>query len=200
MINTIIFDLGKVIVPFDFQRAYVRMEAHCGIPAREIPARLAETGLYRRFESGLIEPEAFVEEISGHLGLRIGYEEFCAIWTSVFFPETLISDEFLENLARRYRLVLLSNTNLIHFEMIRASYPLLRHFHAFVLSSEVGEMKPSPGIYRKAVAVAGCRAEECFFIDDILENAEAARAEGLEAVQFISAEQLEEELRNRGLM
>ncbi len=34
----------------------------------------------------------------------------------------------LEGIARDYRLVLLSNTNAIHFEMLRENYPLLRHF------------------------------------------------------------------------
>jgi FMN phosphatase YigB (HAD superfamily) len=200
MIKAIILDLGKVVVPFDFNRAYAQFEAHCGIPAAEIPVRLVDTGLYRRFESGLIGPHEFVKEITGHLGIQVGYEEFCAMWTSIFFRETLLSEEFLAMLARRYRLVLLSNTNVIHFKMILASYPLMRHFHAMVLSYEVGEMKPAPGIYRKAIAVAGCSAEECFFTDDIPENVEAARAEGIDAVQFFSASQLEGEMRNRALI
>lgn len=200
MIKTIVLDLGKVIVPFDFKRAYVQFEARCGIPAAEIPVRLVDTGLYRRFESGLIQPHEFVEEISGHLGLKVEYEEFCAIWTSVFFPETLLSEEFVAMLARRYRLVLLSNTNIIHFEMILATYPIMRHFHALVLSFEVGLMKPAPGIYREAIAAAGCSAEECFFVDDMPENVEAARAEGIDAVQFFSAPQLEEEMRKRNLI
>jgi FMN phosphatase YigB (HAD superfamily) len=200
MIKTIIFDLGKVIVPFDFKRAYAQFEARCGIPAAEIPVRLVDTGLYRRFESGLIQPHAFVEEISGHLGMQVEYEEFCGIWTSIFLPETLLSEEFLAMLADRYRLVLLSNTNIIHFKMVLASYPIMRHFNELVLSYEVGLMKPAPGIYRKAVDAARCSAQECFFTDDILENVEGARAEGIDAVQFLSASQLEEEMRKRALI
>ncbi len=98
-----------------------------------------------------------------------------------------------------YRLVLLSNTNAIHFEMIRANYPLLRHFDAFVLSYEVGAMKPSPVIYRKAVEAAGCRPEECFFTDDIAEYIEGAGKVGIDAVQFESSAQIERELRGRGV-
>jgi putative hydrolase of the HAD superfamily len=200
MIRTIIFDLGKVIVPFDFNRAYRQMEKHCGTPAKEIPLKLVDTGLYRRFESGLIQPREFVDEITTHLGIRIGYQDFCDIWTSIFLPETLISDEFMAHLAQRYRLVLLSNTNFIHFEMIRAGYPILCHFHAYVLSYEVGIMKPAAGIYHKAIEAAECKPEECLFIDDILENVEAARAEGIDAVQFLSVEQLQEEMRTRGII
>jgi glycosyltransferase involved in cell wall biosynthesis len=87
----------------------------------------------------------------------------------------------LEGLRKRYRLLLLSNTNAIHFAMIRENYPMLRHFHDFILSYEVKAMKPNPAIYREAVARAGCDAGECFFTDDIRDYVEAARREGLDA-------------------
>src|ERR1019366_709861 len=109
-----------------------------------------------------IAPRDFVRDLSALLGLRCTYEEFCDIWSCIFLPETLVPEELLHAIASRYRLVLLSNTNAIHFEMIRARYPLLRHFHAFVLSHEVGAMKPSPVIYEKAVEAAACLPEECF--------------------------------------
>jgi putative hydrolase of the HAD superfamily len=199
MIKAIIFDLGRVIVPFDFRRGYARLEQLCGIPAAEIPRRLRETDLVRRFECGQVEPPDFVAEFSSRLGIEIGQPEFAEIWNSIFLPETLIPENLLAGLARHYRLVLLSNTNRIHFEGVRAAYPLLRHFHAFILSYEAGVMKPDPAIYRTAVAAAGCAPEECFFTDDIAEYVEAARREGIDAVQFQSAAQIEEELRARGV-
>jgi FMN phosphatase YigB (HAD superfamily) len=200
MIKTVIFDLGRVIVPFDFKRGYTRLESLCGIPALEIPDRISPTGLVPRFESGQIEPKAFVEALSAHLGLRVSYEEFCEIWMSIFLPETLIPEELLVEIGSTHRLVLLSNTNVIHFEGIRANYPLLRHFNGFVLSYEVGAMKPLPAIYERAIEVAGCAAEECFFTDDIAEYVEGARRMGIDAVQFESAAQIREELRRRGVL
>lgn len=197
LIKAVIFDLGRVIVPFDFERGYARIEAMTGIPAREVPARIRPTGLVERLESGKIEPRDFVRELSETLGLRCTYEEFCRIWSSIFLPETLIPEELLRGIAARYRLVLLSNTNAIHFEMIQANYPLLKHFHAMILSHEVGAMKPAPEIYRRAVEAAGCLPEECFFTDDIAEYVEGARRCGIDAVQFRSAEQIEAELRRR---
>ena len=199
MIKAVIFDLGRVIVPFDFMRGYAKLAPLCGIPAAEIPARLATTDLVQRYESGGIESRDFVRELSRHLNFETTYEGFCDIWTSIFLPETLVSDALLEGIARNYRLVLLSNTNAIHFEMVRANYSLLRHFHAFVLSHEVGAMKPLPLIYQRAVEAAGCRPEECFFTDDIPAYVEGARAYGIDAVQFESEEQIERELRRRGV-
>ena len=200
MIKTVIFDLGRVIVPFDFRRGYRRLEPLCGIPAAEIPGRMSPTGLVRRFESGQIEAKQFVEQLSAHLGLRISYDEFCQIWMSVFLPDTLIPEGLLETIRRTHRLVLLSNTNPIHFEGIRERYPLLRHFHGFVLSYEVGAMKPSPLIYEKAIELAECEPEECFFTDDIPEYVEGAKLMGIDAVQFESAAQIREELRRRGVL
>jgi glucose-1-phosphatase len=199
MIQTLIFDLGKVIVPFDFGRGYRAMEGLCGLAAADIPKRIGATDLVIRFETGLVSPEDFVTELSAMLGLRVNYDQFCELWSSIFLPETLIPDAMLESLSRRYRMLLLSNTNAIHFSMIRERYPFIRHFDDLVLSHEVKAMKPSPVIYREAIARAGCAAEECFFTDDIAAYVEGARKEGIDAVQFVSLEKLQEDLRSRGI-
>jgi putative hydrolase of the HAD superfamily len=200
MIKAVIFDLGRVIVPFDFRRGYARLEPLCGIPAADIPARLRGNDLVRRFESGQIEPNDFVREFSKTLGFQITLDEFREIWMSIFLPETLIPEEMLEEIGRTHRLVLLSNTNYLHFQGILANYPLLRHFNGFVLSYEVGAMKPAPAIYEKAIEAAGCAANECFFTDDIEEFVEGAKRMGIDAVQFESAAQIREELRRRGVL
>jgi FMN phosphatase YigB (HAD superfamily) len=198
-IKAVIFDLGRVIVPFDFNRGYSKLAPLCGIPAAEIPGRIAPTGLVERFESGGIEPHDFVRELSKHLNLDASYENFCEIWSSIFLPDTLISESMIEGIGRNYRLVLLSNTNAIHFEMLRENYPVLRHFDSLVLSYEVGAMKPLPLIYQRAIEAAGCLPEECFFTDDMPAYVEGARAQGIDAVQFESAAQIEVELRKRGV-
>jgi putative hydrolase of the HAD superfamily len=200
VIKTIFFDLGNVIIPFDFKRAYSKLQPLCDYPATEIPARMRGTDLVSRFESGQIAPRQFVKEFSALLELRINYDEFCDLWTSVFLPEPLIQDSLLANLGDRYPLMILSNTNPIHFHMLQANYPLLRHFDHCVLSYEVGVLKPHAEIYEKAIARAGCDAAECFFTDDLAVNVEAARKHGMDAVLFQSAAQLEDELRARGLL
>jgi putative hydrolase of the HAD superfamily len=61
-------------------------------------------------------------------------------------------------------------------------------------------MKPDAQIYQEAIERARCRPEECFFTDDIAINVEAARNNGMDAVQFLSAAQIEDELRTRGAL
>jgi len=198
MHKAIIFDLGKVLIPFDFSRVYQELETYTHHPAAEIRRRIAATGLVEPLEKGLIEPRDFVAQLCAAAELGIDYDDFCRLWSCIFVGQ-LIPDRVLESLAARYRLLLLSNTNRIHFEMIRQKYPMLEHFDDFVLSFEVHAMKPEPAIYREAISRAGCRPGECFYTDDIGDFVEAARREGIDAVQFESAAQLEREMAARGI-
>ena len=199
MIKTVIFDLGKVIIPFDFKRGYQGLERVCSYPAAEIPKRIGATDLVQRFESGKVEPKDFVEQLSRILDLRISYDQFCEIWSSIFLPDPLIPESMLQGISQRFRLLLLSNTNAIHFRMLEQTYPLLRHFHHHVLSHRVGALKPSPIIYREAIARAECAADECFFTDDIPDYVAGAKREGIDAVQFESCAQIQQELLARGI-
>lgn len=199
MIRSLIFDLGRVLVPFDFSIGYQLMSEHCGLGPEEVRARLHADGLVHGFESGQIGRFEFHRRIESLLETAIPYERFCEIWFSIFLPATLVPDSLLAALHQRYRIVLLSNTNPIHFEMILSRYAILCHFDAFVLSYEVGAMKPDPRIYEAAVAAARCAPPECFFTDDIPDYIAAARSAGIDAVQFVDARQLEGELCARGV-
>jgi putative hydrolase of the HAD superfamily len=199
MYKAILFDLGRVLIDFDFRRAYRALEGLCPYSAEEIPRRLAGTGLVDRFETGLVEPREFVDQMCRILDLQVDYDQFRRIWSSIF-TDALIPESMLEGLGRRYRLVLVSNTNALHFEMLREAYhPQLRHFDALVLSHEVHAMKPRVEIFQAAVERAGCRPEECFYTDDIAAYVEGARKMGIDGVVFQSLTQLEGELRARGI-
>jgi putative hydrolase of the HAD superfamily len=200
MHKAILFDLGKVLINFDFGRAYRQLEPLCGYETAEIRRRLAATGLVERLETGLIEPRDFVPPVCEALGIPADYHQFRRIFNCIF-GETLIPEDLLERLAKRYRMVLLSNTNAMHFEILQENYShMLRHFHRLILSHEVRAMKPDPAIYQAAVEAAGCRPEECFYTDDIAAFIAAARSLGIDAVQFESYEQIERELRARRML
>jgi putative hydrolase of the HAD superfamily len=199
MHKAILLDLGKVVIHFDFRIAYRALEKLCPYSAAEIPKRLGSTDLVQRFETGLIEPHAFVAETSRLLDLNVTYEEYRRLFGSIF-TNALIPEEMLEALARRYRLIMVSNTNALHFDVLGETYGhLLRHFHHRVLSYQVRAMKPEAEIFHAAVTAAGCRAEDCFYADDIATFVEAARAMGIDAVQFESCAQIEREMRARGI-
>ena len=90
--------------------------------APELARRLAASGLVERFETGLVDPHDFVAQLCTLLDLHVDYDQFCRLWGSIF-TEPLIPEKLLAGLAARYRLVLLSNTNAIHFKMLRDRLP-----------------------------------------------------------------------------
>lgn len=199
MIKTVIFDLGGVIVPLDFPRGYRELEKRCPFPAAEIPKRIGTTDLVPRFECGKIGKEQFHQELSKLLDLDASYEEFCGLWTSIFHPESFLPVDWMQAIRKTHRLLLLSNTNEIHFEMIRKNYRHLDYFDGYVLSYEVGVMKPNAPIYEAAIRQAGCAPEECFFTDDVAPYVEGARRAGIDAVQFQNATQLRNDFAERGI-
>jgi glucose-1-phosphatase len=200
MIQTILFDLGNVIVPFEIERTYRALQADCGLPLEEIAERIRASGLYNLYESGQLSTEDFYLRFRDLLGMHSTLEEFGDIWSALFLPHTTVSEELIVELKERYRLVLLSNTNELHFNWIRPRYPLLRHFDAFTLSWEVQAMKPDERIFAAAVANGQCRPEECFFTDDVPRYIEGARAYGIDAEVFTGEADLRGHLERRGLL
>ncbi len=200
MIRSILFDLGNVLVPFEIDRGYAALSANSGLAPEEVAVRIRDSGLYGAFESGEFETAEFHDRFSKLLGLKATPGEFREIWNSIFLPEGLTSEELVLDLKKRFRLVLLSNTNDLHFGWLSERYPVLRHFDAYTLSYEVGAMKPSPKIYEAAVANAQCEPGECFFTDDVMAYVEGARAFGIDAEQFHGEETLRGHLRGRGLI
>lgn len=200
MIKTVILDLGNVIFPVEFRRCHDLLAGVCAVPPSEIPRLIRSTGLVERFETGEASPDDFMCEVSGILQMNVGYDQFWQIWSSIFAPEPIIPEAMLEGLRRHQRLLLLSNTNTIHFQWIQDNHAkLLQHFDALILSYKVGALKPSPRIYQEAIAQAGCAASECFFTDDQPPYVEGARKQGIDAVQFETLEQLQRELHTRNI-
>src|ERR1017187_8131175 len=195
MHKAILLDLGRVLIDFDFGRGYRALAGSCPYTAEEIPRRLAGTGLVGPFETGVGEARDFVDQMCRILELKVEYDQFRGIWSSIF-TDILIPESMLAGLGKHYRLVLVSNTNALHFEMIRETYGhLLRHFDDLVLSYEGHAMKPQPEIFQAAVECAGCRPEECFYTDDIMAYIDAARRMGIDAVAFESRRRGEGEMR-----
>jgi HAD superfamily hydrolase (TIGR01509 family) len=75
-----------------------------------------------------------------------------------------------------------SNTNDIAVSHIRRQYPFFGNFDGYILSYEVGAMKPHARIYEALEKMCGRRGGEIFYIDDRLENVQAGAARGWQIV------------------
>ncbi len=199
MIKALIFDLGRVLQNFNFEIGYARMSAVCGLSRDEIERRLRASGLAIAFESGRIAAPDFARQVCQLLGAAISYADFCEIWYSIVNQGAILPEPFIASLHQRYRMLLLSNTNEIHFDMLLPRCPMLRHFDGFSLSYRIGVLKPAEAIYRHAVAQAGCEPRECFYTDDIQAYVDAARRIGIHAALFRGLEQLQNDLRAAGV-
>jgi glucose-1-phosphatase len=199
MVKALIFDLGRVLVNVDFEMGYSRMAALSGLSLEEVRDRLQSSRLGYAFESGLMPPHEFAARVSELMGVSPSFEEFGEIWYSVFHEGPLIPEEFIARLHERYRLVLLSNTNALHYEMLEPRLPALKHFDAYTLSYKLGAQKPAPAIYRDAVVKAGCDPGECFYTDDINEYIDGAKAAGIQAAQFRGLSRLKADLHAAGV-
>lgn len=200
MIKAFIFDLGNVIVPFETdakRKALRKMAPHASF---EITDSVLLSEEMRLFERGLISKTDFFDFVKKILVSEAVFEDFSAHWNGIFLPQAILSEDFIGALAAKYKMLILSDTDEIHFEFIRRNFPVLRFFDEFVLSYEAGVLKPAPEIFEIAVRRAGCRAEECFFTDDLEKNVEAAARLGISAVRFESAKQFENHLRKLKLL
>ena len=199
MIEVIYFDLGKVIVDFDYAVAVRELTKLTPLALPEITEVLTDVELIFTFETGRISTADFCRNVCARLQIDVSLEEFKQLWGNMFLPEPLLSESFLRALKTNYRLILLSNTNEIHFEYVARKYPILANFEEHLLSYQVGCMKPEKKIYQLAIEKGGVSAERIFFTDDRRENIEAARLAGIRAVQFQSENQLRNEMTRFGI-
>ncbi|MCY3759243.1 MAG: HAD family phosphatase [Acidobacteria bacterium] len=200
MIKVICLDLGKVIVDYDPTIPLNALGTRSALSLPEIMQVLTDREPLLLFDRGRFSRSDFYRTMCARLQLDVSTEEFEQLWTSLFLPQPLLPESFLLSLKRRYRLLMLSNVNEVHFEFIWKNYPLIRHIEDRLLSYELGCLKPEPAIYRIAIDRAGVLPQEIFFADDRPENVEAAREAGIVATCFQSEQQLKLALGQAGVV
>jgi putative hydrolase of the HAD superfamily len=94
---------------------------------------------------------------------------------------------------------ILSNISDNVLASVEREFDWIHRFDVLVWSCQLGVVKPDPAIYRHTLAELGTQPEETLFIDDKRPNVEAARALGIQAIEYSSVEQLREELIAKGL-
>jgi putative hydrolase of the HAD superfamily len=101
--------------------------------------------------------------------------------------------------GRGLRTAILSNISDNVLESVEREFDWIHRFDVLVWSYQFGAAKPDPSIYRHTLAQLGTQPEETLFIDDKRPNVEAARALGIQAIEYSSVERLREELVARRL-
>jgi FMN phosphatase YigB (HAD superfamily) len=198
-IRLIVSDFGGVICTFDYRIFCERLAHRIGRTADEVFARVFGGDLQLAFERGALSGQAYHQEVMGLLRAEIPYVEFFRMYGDIF-TEIPATCDLLRRLATRYPLYLLSDTNEIHFGYVRQTVGVVRLFEQFVVSYEVGVLKPDPRIYQEVLRRSGLPAEACVFIDDRPGNVEGARRVGMQALLFQSAERCAADLKSLGVV
>ena len=181
MIRACLFDMGNVLFHFSHDRMCAQMGSLCGWSGAEVRRLLFDADMLCEFERGRLSEEAFHRKFETAVGRAVDFEGLRFAGSDIFqLNESIVP--VIERLKRGgVRLVLLSNTSKPHFDFLNERYDLLGEFDDFVVSYEVGAMKPEPEIFEAALSRIGCEPGECFYTDDIPAYVAQGRAFGLQA-------------------
>jgi epoxide hydrolase-like predicted phosphatase len=182
MIRAALFDIGNVILPFDFSLAEAKIKARSR--AQDPAAWAAFAALKIAYEGGRIDRAAFFAGMRQQVGFAGTDAEFRLIWEDIFSSNPPM-DAVIKRLHRDgLPLYLLSNTNDIHVDAFRARYPIFGDFSGAVYSHEEGLLKPDPEIFRRAIERFSLTPTETIYIDDLTPNLDAAAALGFLALPY----------------
>ena len=198
--SAIVFDLGQVLIPFDYQIFINSLNQHKpGLGESFIKIYKDNYHIHRDFEKGKISEDEFIALMLQWSENYITAEEFCKYWSDIFsLNEDVIS--LLPKLKNDYKLFLLSNTNSIHKKYGYEHYDFLKQFDKLFLSHEVGFIKPEKEIYKFVENYSDIPSEELIFIDDIEEYVEGAKISGWDGIQFKGYDNLVEEFKIRNIL
>lgn len=197
VIRSFLFDMGNVLVHFSHDRMCQQMGLLCGRSGDDIRRLLLDSGVQWNFERGLMSAEDFHRRFQEIVGKGVEFQDLINAASDIFELNREIVP-VLDGLKKNgYRLVLLSNTSVWHFEFIKKRFDVLNRFDRFVVSYEAGAVKPEPAIFEQALEVIHCVPQECFYTDDIPLYVEAGRKFGLDAEVFTDVDRLKKQLQVR---
>jgi putative hydrolase of the HAD superfamily len=179
---TFLYDIGRVLLDFDFESSLARLlPQDCADPHERLGRLLDRKD---EFESGAINADDYIEWALGVIGSQATPDEFRHAWRHIFTPNEPMWETVRGLSAAGHRLILFSNTNAIHCPWLFETHPGFSLFDEAVLSFEVGSIKPHPPIYQHALDAHSLDPASTLYIDDLPENIATGRKFGLHCHQY----------------
>ena len=195
MKKTMIFDLGNVLIFFSYPKMCQQVAECTGLDPLQVKSLLEN--YCDPHERGHVDSQTIYEDLRRLSNKNFNLTTFQRALADIFVPNDPVIKIALDLKKKGHKLILLSNTCDAHFAFASEQFPFLKAFDGYTLSYEVGARKPEKRIYEKALEMAGCRKEECFYTDDLLPYIEAARREDIDAEQYTTPEALLQHLNAR---
>ena len=198
LLRAVIFDIGRVLVKVDVPRAIEGLSQGISMSPAELWSAIEKDPRWHDWQEGRISPHDWHLHVTKRLGSPLNFTEFRDAWNRSLDPVPLQADDLFQTLAKKHKLALLSNTDLIHVAHLESTFGFFQFFPApaRIYSCSVRASKPSPVIFQAALKAVNTPAAQAVFIDDILEFVEAARSLGLHAIQYQNPAQLRSDLRS----
>ena len=198
--KAVVFDLGKVLVDFDYTIAARRIAARGKMTLFEIAQYINQSSVFMQYESGRVTTGQFYDEIRGVTGFRGDLAEFGACFADIFVAiEPMVK---LQAALRRRGLAayVFSNTNELAAEHIRRNFPFYANFDGYILSYEHGAMKPDAKLYEVVEHKSGRWSADLLYLDDRPENIVAGAARGWQVILQETPEKSRAAVRKLGLL
>jgi HAD superfamily hydrolase (TIGR01509 family) len=197
MIRVCVFDMGRVVLNFDFERFYAKVLPRCrpGVGRKELAPLVAARD--DALGCGLVTFESFYQQFR-QAGVDLSLPEFDLAWKDIFteIPETAALLPRLSGVKK----VMLSNTDASHIEWVMAHFgEVMGQFEQHYFSHVLHAKKPFPEVFRAVEKGTGFAPAEHVLIDDMEENIRAAQSCGWQGVCFRNAELLEKRLQELGI-
>jgi len=196
----LIFDLGKVLVDFDYSIAAKKIAARSKKSPADLHAFLGGSPLLLEYECGRHTRQEFFEAIREAIEFQGDVAEFGGFFADIFAEIPPMVSMQAELRRRGLKTYIFSNTNDLATEHIQRNFPFFGNFDGYILSYEVGGMKPQPKIYEAMEAMTGRRGADMVYLDDRLENIEAGAARGWQAILHETPEKSRQALSKLGLL
>ena len=193
------FDLGKVLVDFDYAIAARRIAARCTRPPENLHAFLGSSPLLIGYETGSLTRQEFFETVCQATGFLGGLEEFGGFFADIFTAIPPMIELHADLRRRGIATYIFSNTNDLAIEHIRRCFPFFQNFDGYICSYEVRSMKPDEPIYLALEQMTGKRGGDIIYIDDRAENIAAGAARGWRTIWHESPSQSCEAFKKLGL-
>ncbi len=199
-IETIVFDLGGVVVNLDINltiEAFKKLGIH---NAENWITPGLHADIFLKLEVGKISEDQFYKGIRELVGVEVTDKEIREAWCAMLIDLPLDRVKRIEQLKKNHNVFLLSNTNCIHrmyFDRFAKGYNSMTDlFHEVFYSYLMHDHKPNLSIFNSVIEKENLVPAKTLFIDDAPDNIVAARNAGMQAVLITPEKQMEDLFRS----
>lgn len=195
MIKNIVFDMGMVLVSFNWMHYLDSLPFPREIKETMTQKALANQSVWNEHDRGVMSDEEFLVFASKDAPEILEPLRVYMDGVGKIIQEYDYSRAWLHSLKERgYRIYILSNYGAAPYRYARENFTYFGEADGIVISSDVKMIKPEPGIYQYLLKTYGLKPEETVFLDDRRDNIEAAEAFGIKGIVFENYTQGKEEL------